>query len=305
VAYAAFGSSSLTSWHLDERAHHPIPSDDKHDQHRGREKVHHYTMTVVIGSLGCGFVVSEFALEGFFGIRRASIGRCVPVPRGMLARPKVDDVEAQFVSPLCKPSVRVGAAFDRKGITFRSRSTGDSEARLKMRCSSGRARFAAVPRDRLSSAAAPVERRSICFIVDIARPSEHGRPWDDVQMQTPRMWERLSIWEWADSERTVCFRRMDRRGENFPFGDRRFTSGAGIIKSRRGSRCAVSRGLETTSANMASMDKRRHQPASIACGLPPCFACPLRALLLDLGRKLACGLFYRRGSPGSRFSGTH
>src|SRR5260370_39284448 len=25
--------------------------------------------------------------------------------------------------------------------------------------------------------------------------------------------------------------------------------------------------------------QRRHQPASIACGLPPCFACPLRAFL--------------------------
>jgi hypothetical protein len=48
-------------------------------------------MTVVIVSLGCGFVVSEFAFEGFFGIRRVSVGRCVPVPRGMLARPKVDD----------------------------------------------------------------------------------------------------------------------------------------------------------------------------------------------------------------------
>jgi hypothetical protein len=77
-----------------------------------------------------------------------------------------------------------------------------------------------VPRNRLSFAAEPVEWRSICFIVDIARPSVHGRAWDDVSMQTHRMWERLSIWEWDDSERTVRFRRMVRRGEEFPFGYR-------------------------------------------------------------------------------------
>ena len=39
-------------------------------------------------------------------------------------------------------------------------------------------------------------------------------------MQTLVMWERLSIWEWDDSERTVRFRRMVRRGEEFPFGYR-------------------------------------------------------------------------------------
>jgi hypothetical protein len=44
-------------------------------------RFHRHTMTVVI---------SEFAFEGFLGIRRVSVGRCVQVPRG-LARPKVDD----------------------------------------------------------------------------------------------------------------------------------------------------------------------------------------------------------------------
>jgi hypothetical protein len=86
--------------------------------------------------------------------------------------------------------------------------------------------------------------------------------------------------EWSDGARS------------FPLAIAGFTSGAGIIKSRRGSRCAVSRGLETTSANMASMDKRRHQPASIACGLPPCFACPLRALLPRLGPQARLRSFF-------------
>jgi hypothetical protein len=110
-------------------------------------------------------------------------------------------------------------------------------------------------------------------------------------MQMLDMWERLPIWEWDDSERTVRFRRMVRRGEEFPFSYRgvhvrrrhyqisaRFT-----LRRRAGSKRPVRTWQVWTKDDIA--------PQALHTGCRYVSRALYGRSSLDLGRELACGPF--------------